>query len=271
MSESTYATLVEKRRELAEKQQARQNESRPLRYLSVIAVIDLLSLVAGGIGLGIYSNFPLINGIATALTVISIFGGLVLIAFCIAFSSALWPSFLATWSLGEEIKRLRGAIKLLEETIAQQPPTFEGYRERLFSTITRYQHEANGYRRSHYTLQVIIIICSLLVSGITSGLLTIIGVEEYRWIAPALSLLVTFFTALVTLFRFHDRGYNLQETADSIKYEISCANLGIYEYAGLSEEDQFRQLAERSERFQNEQRKRQQQLEQSSNTKRPEQ
>jgi hypothetical protein len=64
-----------------------------------------------------------------------------------------------------------------------------------------------------------------------------------------------------------ERGYGLQQTADAIEYEIACANRRIYGYKGLSTEEINAKLAEEIERLKNEQRKRQQQLEQASEVK----
>jgi len=85
-----------------------------------------------------------------------------------------------------------------------------------------------------------------------------------------MSLMVSFLTALMTLFRFRERGYNLQQTADAAEFEISCATRGIFTYKNLSEKETSVKLAEEVERLFNEQRKRQQQLEQASDTSRHE-
>lgn len=78
--------------------------------------------------------------------------------------------------------------------------------------------------------------------------------------------MVSFLTALITLFRPRERGYSLQQTADAIQFEIDCANRRIYGYKGLSSPDAYVKLAEEAEKLRNEQRKRQQQLEQASDT-----
>ena len=87
------------------------------------------------------------------------------------------------------------------------------------------------------------------------------------WIVPAFSFTVSFLTAMVTLFRPREKGYNLQQTADAIEYEISCANKRIYGYEGLDDRQVYSKLAREVEKMRNEQKKRQQQLEQSSETK----
>lgn len=198
---------------------------------------------------------------------------LVLIGFPIAFIVLLISAnydFSASFSLKREIETLQTKLRNLEEQQRYQRPTLDNYRSQLGRVIYQYQREANSYRRFHNTLQILIILFSLLVTGLTSGLTGLLGSAIGKpWIAPILSLLVSFLTALTALFRFRDRGFNLQQTADAIEYEINAADLGIFDYKGLSNEDALRELAERAERLKDEQRKRQQQLEQASETKQP--
>lgn len=170
-------------------------------------------------------------------------------------------------SLREEIEDLQIQLTILETHKTQQLTPREQYKNQLPQLITQYQRQANSYRRLHYTFQIIIILLSLLVSGLTSGLTGLIGIFGKPWIAPILSLSVSFLTALTALFRFRDRGFNLQQTADSIKFEVSASELRIFDYKGLSDEKALEELSERVARLTDEQRKRQQQLEQSSETK----
>jgi hypothetical protein len=81
------------------------------------------------------------------------------------------------------------------------------------------------------------------------------------------SILLSCLTALVTLFKPREKGYNLQQTADAIEFEIACANRRIFNYKGLSDREAFTRLAQEGERLRNEQRKRQQQLEQAAEIK----
>ncbi len=174
----------------------------------------------------------------------------------------------------ERIKELIAIKNEIEDTQVKltfleiyQTPSLVQYKNQLPHLITGYQRESNRYRRIHYTTQIMIILASLLVSGLTSGLTGLIGIGGNAWIAPTLSLLVSFMTALTALFRFRDRGFNLQQTADSIEFEMSASELRIFDYKGLTDEQALCELAERTERLKNEQRKRQQQLEQASESK----
>jgi hypothetical protein len=103
-----------------------------------------------------------------------------------------------------------------------------------------------------------------MVTALTSGFTGLIGFANIPWIAAIISFLVSLLTGVTMLFRFRDRAFNLQQTADAIEFEISAADLHIFDYKGKSEQDALRELAERAERLRDEQRKRQQQLEQAS-------
>lgn len=166
----------------------------------------------------------------------------------------------------EQIEELEMELKIYEKYKAARRAQTEKYKDEIFPTIHQYQLRANHNRRLYYLFQMVIIFCSLLVTGLTSGLTGLITVFNQPWITPAISFSVSFLTAMITLFRFRERGHNLQQTADAIEFEISCATRGIFGYKDLSEKDAYVKLAEEVERFLNEQRKRQQQLEQASDT-----
>lgn len=140
----------------------------------------------------------------------------------------------------------------------------ELYKDTLRQVIQEYQRKANYNRWTYFIIQMVIIGCSLLVGGLTSGLNNFISIFGNHLLAPVLSFTVSFLTAIITLFRPRERGFNLQQTADAIQYEIDCATRRIYGYKGLSTDGIYVKLSEEVERLRNEQRKRQQQLEQAS-------
>ncbi|HYT41181.1 MAG TPA: DUF4231 domain-containing protein [Methylomirabilota bacterium] len=170
-------------------------------------------------------------------------------------------------SLKEDIEELQVRLRILDEFITSRRPPQEKYQEELSHVTIQYQHRANHNRRLYYLVQIIIISCSLIVSGLTSGLNNLIGLFGNSWVTPVISLFVSFLAAMITLFRFRERGHNLQQTADAIEFESSCYKKGIYGYKNSPEKEAFTRFAEEVERLRNEQRKRQQQLEQSSETK----
>lgn len=170
-------------------------------------------------------------------------------------------------SLKEGIEKLQIDLRILNEDIAAHRPFPEKYREELSQAIKQYQHRANHNRWHYYILQMVIIFCSLLVTGLTSGLTSLVAFFRIPWITPAFSFAVSFLTAMITLFRFRERGYNLQQTADAIEFESSCYKKSIFGYKNLPEKEADTKFAEEVERLIHEQRKRQQQLEQASETK----
>jgi hypothetical protein len=173
-------------------------------------------------------------------------------------------------SLKDEIEAKETALRILEKyqthklSVEEQ---YDLYKDELLQAISQYQQEANRNRNIYFVLQMIIIASSLFVGGLTSGLNNLITFFGNHWLAPALSFTISFLTAMVTLFRPRERSYNLQQTADAIQYEISCADRRIYAYKEMDDRQAYTKLAEEVERLRNEQRKRQQQLEQSSEVK----
>src|SRR6266487_2308490 len=172
--------------------------------------------------------------------------------------------------LKDEIEWLQiqaGMLKAHQTHTLSVREQYELYTDELSRAIKDYQRKANHNRWMYFILQMIIIACSLFVGGLTSGLTNLISIFGNHWIAPTLSFTVSFLTAMVTLFRPRERGYNLQQTADAIQYEIDCANRRIYGYKLMTDREAYTKLAEEVEKLRNEQRKRQQQLEQASEAK----
>jgi len=167
-------------------------------------------------------------------------------------------------SLKEDIEEVQLHLRILDEFITARRPLQEKYQEELTLTVAEYKRRANRNRRMYFFLQILIIFCSLLVTGLTSGLNKFFG---NPWVTPAISFSVSFLTAMVTLFRFREKGHNQQQTADAVEFESSCYKKGIFGYKNLSDTEAFTRFAEEVEKLRNEQRKRQQQLEQSSETK----
>ena len=117
------------------------------------------------------------------------------------------------------------------------------------------------YRRVHNWFQAIIIIGSL-------GTTTLAGLESYypalRWGTIGLSFSVGISAGFTGYFKFRERSFYLQQTADSIEQEFSSVQLRIGPYSGASDDEVLRIFAERVENLKDEQRKREQQLDQPS-------
>lgn len=258
---------------------------RPLIWFRNIIIVNFLIAIIAIVAWEIVGNDGYISGwCQTALWVVGIFTVVLIFHFLNTF---YWMSLVAEYTgdkfgfkgidrikhlyaLREEIEELEVKLRVLKTyrtkllTVGEQ---FELYKDELLQTIQKYQHKANRHRGAFFALQMIIIACSLFVGSLTSGLTNLISIFGNHWIAPAFSFTVSFLTAMVTLFRPREKGYNLQQTADAIEYEISCANKRIYGYEGLDDRQVYTKLAQEVEKMKNEQKKRQQQLEQSSETK----
>lgn len=163
------------------------------------------------------------------------------------------------WSLKQNLEELQTELQILEEQESQERSPLETYKDEIPNVIFQYQRKANRSRLIHNSIQIFIILFSLLVSGLTSGLSGMTGLSHIPWIAPALSLLVSFLTAITAFFKFRERSFNLQQTADAIKLEFNAANLKIFRYrASKSQEEILLDLAENVEKLIDEQNKRQQ-------------
>jgi hypothetical protein len=116
------------------------------------------------------------------------------------------------------------------------------------------------YRRIHNALQSVIIIGSLAAS-------TAAGLAEtpppYKWITVGTSFAVGISAGFTGYFKFRERSFYLQQTADSIEEEYDSVTLGVGRYAsGQDEEAKLIEFTQRVETLKSDQRKRQQQLDQ---------
>lgn len=261
--------------ELEEKKFQHKVARRPVALYWVLLLNNLAIIVLASAAIGIVGGNSYLGGWSTFIAFVF---GITFIGFTVYFfldyednitrhGFRFFHRLKQLLSLKEEIDQTQIQLRILDEFIAARRPPSEKYQEGLPFVIKQYQNRANYNRRLYYSMQIIIIFCSLLVTGLTSGLNNVIRLFGNPWVTPAISFAVSFLTALVTLFRFRERGHNLQQTADAIEYEISCYEKRIFGYKNLADQDAFTKFAEEVERLRNEQRKRQQQLEQSSDTK----
>jgi hypothetical protein len=142
----------------------------------------------------------------------------------------------------------------------------EEYKEDVPEIIARYRNESNSYRRIANRLQITIIVGSVLVTSATSAA----GFEFggiFKWVAPIISIVVAASAGLTGYFKFRERSFNLQQTADSIEQEYNAVKLGIRYYKGKQPNEALEYFVERVEFLIEEQKKRQQQLEQPSDVK----
>ena len=157
----------------------------------------------------------------------------------------------------EELRRLR---------LRAQPALNDRrsmYREDTAEVIAQYGRESRHYRRVHNSLQSLIMVGSTAMTTIAA-----LNVPDWSWqnlTVVGLGFSVTLASTFTGYFKYRERSYALRQTADAIEEELNAVMLGIGEYSRFTEQQAAEALAkftQRVERLRNEQRRREQQLDQ---------
>ncbi|WP_262706339.1 MULTISPECIES: DUF4231 domain-containing protein [Streptomyces] len=134
------------------------------------------------------------------------------------------------------------------------------YRETVPALIEQFRSEGKGYRRIHNAFQSVIIIGSLATSTAASLADT---PAPYKWITVVTSFMVGVSAGFTGYFKFRERSFYLQQTADSIEEEYESVTLGVGKYRNdVDDEAALIEFTQRVETLKSDQRKRQQQLDQ---------
>lgn len=196
------------------------------------------------------SERDLINGIV----------GISILAIAGAASGALIYLQTKIYALEGRDAKLRASKKsLIERASSDDIATLVVYQESVVEVIRNYRASANHYRRVHNFFQTLIIIGALITTSVTSAASQ---VSAFRVIAPFVSIIVGIAAGLTGYFKFRERAMNLQQTADAIEHEHNAVELGIRRYRNLPRQEALIIFAEEVERLKDEQRKREQQLDQ---------
>lgn len=156
---------------------------------------------------------------------------------------------------------LRWVSASSQPTLAQRRKL---YREDVTDIVEQYQAESRKYRRVHNTLQSLIMVGSTSTTTVAA----FDTANELTWQSVtivAISFAITLASAITGYYKYRERSYFLQETADSIEEEANALTLGVGEYSeyGSDQEDQaLARFTQHVEKLRNEQRRRQQQLDQ---------
>ncbi|MFF0074623.1 SLATT domain-containing protein [Streptomyces sp. NPDC005494] len=138
------------------------------------------------------------------------------------------------------------------------------YRETVPGAIEQYRSDGLRYRRVHNLFQSVIIIGSLATSTAASLAET---PAPYKWITVGTSFSVGLAAGFTGYFKFRERSFYLQQTADAIEEEYDAVNLKVGRYKGSTDDAAaLLEFTERVETLKNDQRKRQQQLDQPTET-----
>lgn len=161
-----------------------------------------------------------------------------------------------------QLRMLELALKKTGERDFQQLSFQHQYLQHVPELITSYRRKADRFRHWFTGSQLLIIVLSSLITSVSGGWLD--PFIHLPWLTPLLGLLISILTGITLHFRFREKSYNLQQTADAIDSEYNAHGLAIRSYRNRNTEDALLELAERIEALREEQQKRQQQLEQSS-------
>ncbi len=178
---------------------------------------------------------------------------------------ALSDSYTTTGEkLQKEIRHLEDAKRLLDEDERSKLSPREQFYSTVDDRIGRYQREAKLWRWCNTISQIVIIILSIIITSLTSGLGKIIPIVWITWLTPVLGIAIGILTGIMGYFKFRDRGYNAQLTANAIESEKKDFELGINDYEDKPSEAARTLFIKRIRNLIDEQKKRQLQLEQSS-------
>lgn len=120
--------------------------------------------------------------------------------------------------------------------------------------------DSKCYRNVSNLLQGILIIGSIAAIG-ASGVASSLGL--LRWGVLGLSLTVGIVSGFMGYYKYKERSFYLQQTADAIEYEWEAFEVGVGRYKYLKNENlALKEFVEEVHRLKSEQRKRQQNLEQ---------
>ena len=192
----------------------------------------------------------MLNLFGTAFSLVSIGG-----------SCFMWhQARLNLMEIRSSIEQLHVARRhLLAPGEALSAGAFMQYKEEIPAIMEDYRRGAQRYRRWHNWFQMTVILGSITASLATTAAA---NDEHFRWSAVAISGAVSASAGIIGYYKFRERSMNLQQSADLIDQELQAFNLGIRRYKGMSAESAQAELAEEVERIREEQRKREQQLEQ---------
>lgn len=136
------------------------------------------------------------------------------------------------------------------------------YRDDIEGLVSQFQRESRQYRRVHNGLQSLIMVGSAVTTTVSA--LDIEGLTWQHIATIAISLSITLASAFTGYYKYRERTFFLQQTADAIEEQLNAFEYGVGDYSGY-DDDQAQALARLTnsvESLRNEQRRRQQQLDQ---------
>ncbi|MFE1081367.1 SLATT domain-containing protein [Nocardiopsis alba] len=159
------------------------------------------------------------------------------------------------------LAQLRGERKL---AVANKdvPPKVRrvAYKEDAYADVDQLRSESRWYRRFNNALQGVVIVGSLAATGV-AGLAG--QIEVFRWGVLGITFIVGVASGFMGYYKYKERSFYLQQTADAIESEWEAVEIGVGRYKHIDGEDKrLEEFVAEVHRLKSEQKKRQQNLEQ---------
>ncbi|GGS51186.1 hypothetical protein GCM10010253_27070 [Streptomyces badius] len=246
------------KRQVAEAEAVLLARRRTNRWFRVCLAVVATAVLVGGLASAVaWGNAIVEKLILVCSVLVAAFGGVSL------FIKA-WVRRKGLPSLEEAeatLERIRDDLRWTEASNSVASQISQSlYKADVAAHIAQYQEESDKYRKIHNRLQSVIIVgslCTTTVAALQSGEMTLA-----QWATVGLSFTVGLAAGFMGYFKFRERSFYLQQTADLIEQEVNAMTLGIADYSGMNRQESLARFVERVEVFRNEQRRRQQQLDQ---------
>ncbi|WP_218839796.1 SLATT domain-containing protein [Streptomyces sp. WZ.A104] len=133
------------------------------------------------------------------------------------------------------------------------------YRDAIPAEVERLRTEGLRYRRWRNGFQWLLILCSAAIPAVAA---LHDPPQPGKGLLVGLGAAVSVITSAMGYYKFRERSFNLQQTADSIAQHLSALDLSITPYGDVDEAQNLIRFAETVDLLRDEQRKREQQLDQ---------
>ncbi|MGX8909645.1 DUF4231 domain-containing protein [Streptomyces netropsis] len=140
------------------------------------------------------------------------------------------------------------------------------YSESIPEELDQLRKESHRYRRRHNFLQLLIIVGSIANAGAQAFSDT---AQPLKSIIIGLTMLVAICAGITGYYKFRERSFNLQQTADSIEENANAFHLALPPYDSADPAANLALLTARVESLRVEQRRREQQLDQPPEAREP--
>ncbi|WIV52583.1 SLATT domain-containing protein [Amycolatopsis nalaikhensis] len=134
------------------------------------------------------------------------------------------------------------------------------YEDDLEFYVAELRRNSIRSRRANHVTQMTTIIGSLAATGISSLSLSVTALQ---WISPIITFIVGAASGIAAYFKFRDRGFYSQQTANAIDQEVAAYRLKIRRYKEIDDTERAREMfLEEVHRLRVEQENREQDLDQ---------